>query len=234
MTIHLNQSTRISPPPSEPTNTVAITSLPRSFFDPLILELLRDHFENHGDINQWVPLPGFGRIIVVYESDHSAEKAKLYSDPIILQATPQHEQVQLRVFRADKNPLLPHSLEDRNHVHYLQPPKVEKNFLISPPGSPPVGWEQIKEDPPNSTPLAADLMSALKKLKIQEEQQEKSQFEMLLDPSEAGVGVFVEDCDASYVVDVMEEEWVYGETMPAHDRWRPIPTAMPPMGSISA
>jgi calcipressin-2 len=106
--------------------------------------------------------------------------------------------------------------------------------LISPPGSPPVGWEQIVEDPPNSTPLAADLLHALEKLKLQEEQHERGQFEMLLDPAEAGVGVFVEDCDAYGVLEVIEEEWVYGETMPAREKWRPVPTAMPPMATVSA
>lgn len=48
----------------------------------------------------------------------------------------------------------------------LTVPPLDKNFLISPPGSPPVGWEQIKEDPPNTETLAADLMSALQDLQL--------------------------------------------------------------------
>jgi len=77
-----------SPPASEPTNTLAVTSLPRSFFDPLILNMLRNHFASFGDINQWVPLPGFGRIIIVYESEHHAEAVKQQCDPILLESTP--------------------------------------------------------------------------------------------------------------------------------------------------
>jgi Calcipressin len=89
----------LSPSPSTPegTNSVAITSLPKNFFDPLILEMLRTHFANYGEINQWVPLPGFGRIIVVYQEDHSAERAKLLCDPIALQAT-EAQYVYLRLF----------------------------------------------------------------------------------------------------------------------------------------
>ncbi|KRZ90548.1 Calcipressin-2, partial [Trichinella sp. T8] len=33
--------------------------------------------------------------------------------------------------------------------HYLKLPQLEKQFLISPPASPPVGWEQSKESEPN-------------------------------------------------------------------------------------
>ena len=69
------------------TNTLAVTPLPRSFFQPVILELLRAHFSSFGTINQWVPLPGFARIIIVYEQEDYAENAKLCSDPIILSAT---------------------------------------------------------------------------------------------------------------------------------------------------
>jgi hypothetical protein len=45
--------------------------------------MLRDHFATFGDINQWVPLQGFGRIIVVYELAHHAELAKCHSDPMV-------------------------------------------------------------------------------------------------------------------------------------------------------
>jgi hypothetical protein len=43
----------------------------------------------------------------------------------------------------------------------LHPPELEKNWLISPPGSPPIGWSQVREDPPNSLHLADDLVKAL-------------------------------------------------------------------------
>jgi hypothetical protein len=143
-------------------------------------------------------------------------------------------EVVLRVFRADRNPIVPQGTWGVvPQTNYLKPPAVEKNFLISPPGSPPVGWEQIREDPPNSTPLADDLMAALHKLKIQEEEDERCNFEILLHPDEAGVGVFVEDCDAGITVEMHEDDWVYGETMPSRQKWRPMATALPPM-TVSA
>jgi hypothetical protein len=78
------QSSPDSPQVGQATNTVAVTPLPKSFFDPLILDMLRNHFAGFGDINQWVPLQGFGRIIVVYEAEQHAELAKRISDPIIV------------------------------------------------------------------------------------------------------------------------------------------------------
>lgn len=140
-------------------------------------------------------------------------------------------EVVLRVYRADPNPLIPSSDDDDNVSHvpeanYLKPPAIEKNFLISPPGSPPVGWEPIKEDPPNPAPLADDLMTALRKLQVHEK---RSSLEVLLEPHEgAGVGVYVQDCDGEEDEEIDEEDWIYGETMPVRARWRPVPTALPP------
>ncbi|CAA7260851.1 unnamed protein product [Cyclocybe aegerita] len=221
-----------SPPASKPTNTLAVTSLPKAFFDPLILNMLRDHFAAFGEINQWVPLQGFGRVIIVYECANHAEEAKVRCDPIVVDSPHIDSEIVLRVYRADPNPLISRSADRAwvPHMNYLQPPAIEKNFLISPPGSPPVGWEQIQEDPPNATPLAEDLIMALRKLKTFEDQ---PAFEQLLDPEDgAGVGVYVEDCDAHAQMDVPDEDWVYGESAPARQKWRRFATAMPPVASI--
>ena len=43
----------------------------------------------------------------------------------------------------------------------------ERNFLISPPGSPPVGWEQTHE-----VSLAEDLQPALEQLRVRREQED--------------------------------------------------------------
>ena len=96
-----------------------------------------------------------------------------------------------------------------------------------------MGWEQIREDPPNSTPLAHDLMAALRKLEIQEEQARRGLgLEVLIEPEDGvGISVCVEDCDAVAISteQVDEEDWAYGEIAPSRTHWRPTPTAMPPM-----
>ena len=69
----------------EPTNTLLITHVPRDFFQPVILEALRDFFSLYGEINQWAPLSCFSRIIVVYCHDDSAEQAKRNCDPLTIQ-----------------------------------------------------------------------------------------------------------------------------------------------------
>ena len=127
--------------------------------------------------------------------------------------------ITLRVFRADPNPLILRG--ERSCIpqsNYLQPPAIEKNFLISPPGSPPIGWEPVKEDPPSTSPLAEDLVQALRQLQTFSEQP-------AFDGS--GVGVYVEDYDANHSrMDISEEDWVYGESAPAREKWRPYAASL--------
>ena len=58
------------------TNTLVITSLPLSFFEPIVLEALKSHFESYGDVHTWAPLKAFARIIVIYYDEEAAELAK--------------------------------------------------------------------------------------------------------------------------------------------------------------
>ena len=136
----------------------------------------------------------------------------------------------LRVYRADPTPI--EDDETHEHNHYLRPPVNEKNFLISPPGSPPVGWEQTREDPPNATPLAEDLVRALRSLKLAQDREHHSPgVEVLIEPEETGgIGIYVEDCDGgARVPEEDEEDWAYGEMAPSRAKMRMIPTALPPM-----
>lgn len=128
-------------------------------------------------------------------------------------------EITLRVYRADRSPLLPLVTD------HLQPPPIEKNFLISPPGSPPVGWEPIKEEPPNATPLAEDLIAALQKLQLRAG--ERAGRELLIDPTDSGVGIYVEHVDA-VDMDEVEQDWAYGDQSPMRANWRPPATALPP------
>ncbi|KAI0255301.1 Calcipressin [Lactifluus subvellereus] len=208
---------------SKRTNTLVLTQLPIPFFHPRVMDALRNHFASHGSIHAWAPLRTFARVIVVYESEDSADEAKAYCDGLQIDATPETPAFVLRVFRADPTQKTPPG------GAHLRPPPIEKNFLISPPGSPPIGWEQVVEEPPNAAPLAEDLITALRKLQLVASAGPGGR-EMILDPEDgAGIGVYVEDCDMWEEGADGEEDWVYGENNPSRMAYKPAPTARPPM-----
>lgn len=64
----------------------------------------------------------------------------------------------MRVYFGEHTPITPRT--DR----HLQAPKADKQFFISPPPSPPAGWESRLEDEPNKEVHADDLASALRKI----------------------------------------------------------------------
>ncbi|KAG0145069.1 hypothetical protein CROQUDRAFT_716286 [Cronartium quercuum f. sp. fusiforme G11] len=71
----------------------------------------------------------------------------------------------------------------------LKPPASDKNFLISPPGSPPVGWEQVEEDAPNKATLAEDLCQRLRFLSVGDEGEEGGENEDGVDGEEQDIEI---------------------------------------------
>ncbi|WVF67965.1 hypothetical protein IAT40_002727 [Kwoniella sp. CBS 6097] len=91
--------------------------------------------------------------------------------------------------------LPPTPLNQDPSANHLAPPEMPHNFLISPPGSPPEGWEPIIEDAPNSCILAEDLQRALEALQLNGAggSRHRGGKEIILE--EGGVRVEVEDTE---------------------------------------
>ncbi|KAM0792043.1 hypothetical protein ACM66B_004751 [Microbotryomycetes sp. NB124-2] len=136
-----------------PTNSL-ILLWPDELFSTRLQPLFKAHFANYGDLVLWTPLRKLGRVLVAYEDDESAIKARREMDGFVwdeasddIQSDSEHEP--MRVFFG---PRLALPLRDL-HSTLLDVPQLSRNFLISPPGSPPVGWEQTLEEAPNPNPF---------------------------------------------------------------------------------
>ncbi|CAG0879119.1 unnamed protein product [Darwinula stevensoni] len=141
-------------------------------------ELLKTEFE--GLFKEFDPdvlvnyFKSFRRARVLF-SDHSkAAEARLYLDGLDVAGS------EIKVFFAQV--LKKQTSEEEGH---LAPPKPDKMFLISPPSSPPVGWEQCHE----ATPVINyDLISAVTQLAPGEPHEVHK-------PSENQPGIVVHVCE---------------------------------------
>ncbi|KAJ1537218.1 hypothetical protein HK096_002187 [Nowakowskiella sp. JEL0078] len=139
------------------TNTVILAGLPPIAFAN-DCETIRSILAQYGKIVRTTVLKTFARFLAVYESQQDAMKAKFVLHNSIIFGT------KIGAYfgtNTDTNHLNPN---EGMSFSLLQIPKTEKNFLISPPGSPPVGWVQSLEATPSSGGHHEILIKALESL----------------------------------------------------------------------
>ncbi|KAK0639353.1 Calcipressin-domain-containing protein [Cercophora newfieldiana] len=141
--------------PTPPSNTLLITNLQSlEIFRPDNLQQIRDLMSKTAPIHCWSPLKSFRRIVVsFYDEEAAIAVRKVWDGEAILGN-------HCRIYFGKETPI---SQEDR----HLALPDAGKLFFISPPPSPPHGWEMRLEDAPNKMVHAEDLADALARLRHQ-------------------------------------------------------------------
>ncbi|KAF2017053.1 Calcipressin-domain-containing protein [Aaosphaeria arxii CBS 175.79] len=138
--------------PSPPSNTLIITNLQEpEIFEPSNLVQIREIINQHAAIHTWAPLKSFRRIVTSFFDIDSAIRIRQNLDGETLMGS------RIRVYFGLNTPLNPTD-------QHLPLPQSDKLFFISPPPSPPMGWEMRNEEAPNTLVHAEDLAAALAKL----------------------------------------------------------------------
>ncbi|KAH6656304.1 Calcipressin family protein [Truncatella angustata] len=139
--------------PVTPTNTLLITNLDDlEIFRPDNLQTIRDLICQTAPVNSWSPLKSFRRIVCSFADEQAAIKVRSVWDGEAVMGK------RCRVYFGQHTPL--NMTQDK----HLALPDAGKLFFISPPPSPPCGWEMRMEDAPNKQVHAEDLADALAKL----------------------------------------------------------------------
>lgn len=131
--------------------------LPQNLQDPAIfhpthLLTIRDLINQSAPLHSWAPLKSLRRIIASFHDIDSAIRIRQILDGEAILGN------RVRVYFGEPTPIEPVD-------QHLQAPQAQKMFFISPPPSPPMGWEMRNEGPPNKEVHADDLASALAKLR---------------------------------------------------------------------
>lgn len=140
--------------PVTPTNTLLITNLDDlEIFRPDNLQTIKELINQTAPVNSWSPLKSFRRIVCSFADEQAAIKVRSIWDGEAVMGR------RCRVYFGQHTPL--HMTQQDQH---LALPDAGKLFFISPPPSPPCGWEMRLEDAPNKQVHAEDLADALAKL----------------------------------------------------------------------
>ncbi|KAK9477357.1 Calcipressin-domain-containing protein [Lipomyces japonicus] len=176
-TVSLDLNTPRMPDMSVMSNTLIFTGLHSTEdFDPEPLGKLYAEVEavsNHKLVH-WGPLRSFGRIVVVFATVEQACKVKIHFDGMVFH---QNRESRLRVYFGVSTEV--GELLDAQARPHLELPDRGKMFLISPPPSPPVGWESGIEAPPNDdTGVGAHMLAnALQRLNTSVESEHEDHYD---------------------------------------------------------
>ncbi|CAG8528285.1 5370_t:CDS:2 [Diversispora eburnea] len=133
------------------TNTLTITNLDRDTFLFENLVSLRSRLERYGAIHKFIPIKSFNRILAIFFQTREAQVAKSHVDRTLFLGNI------IRVYFGSHTPVY----DGFDSSRHLNVPELEKNWLSSPPGSPPVGWNPTRENAPNSVTFAHDIIHSL-------------------------------------------------------------------------
>lgn len=117
---------------------------------------MRELINQHAAIHTWAPLKSLRRIVTSFFDVDSAVRIRKTLDGESIMGC------RVRVYFGIDTPLNPAD-------QHLPLPKSDKLFFISPPPSPPMGWEMRNEDAPNTIVHPEDLATALAKLHARHE-----------------------------------------------------------------
>jgi hypothetical protein len=138
--------------PTPPSNTLLVTNLQDTeIFRADNLQTIKELINSSAPIHSWAPLKSFRRIVVSFFDEASAIRIRQILDGEAIMGET------VKVYFGQPTPIEPKD-------EHLNLPDAGKLFFISPPPSPPHGWEMKLEDAPNKQVHAEDLAEALAKL----------------------------------------------------------------------
>jgi hypothetical protein len=120
-------------------------------FIPSNLVQIRELINQHAPIHTWAPLKSFRRVVTSFFDVESAIQIRQKLDGETIMGC------RVRVYFGISTPMNPSD-------QHLPLPKSDKLFFISPPPSPPMGWEMRNEEAPNQIVHPEDLAAALARL----------------------------------------------------------------------
>jgi len=136
--------------PAPPSNTLLITRLDDpNIFHPASLATIRQHISEISHLHSFSPLKSLSRIICSFYDIDSAIRIRQEFDGAAIVG-----ETRAKCYFGEPTPI-------GDEKKYLEKPDAGRLFFISPPPSPPIGWELKSEDPPNKEVHAHDLAAKL-------------------------------------------------------------------------